>query len=263
MPNEPIVDSRRALPVFYVLDTSGSMSGEPIDSLNAAMRATTNALRQVAAHNGDAKLKVAVLSFDTDARWLQPAGPEDMEDFIWTNLQAGGYTFVDRALKELNEKLSKDSFLASETGLLYPIIIFMSDGYAMGDYRNELNRISKNRYFKNAVKVGFAIGDKPDVEMIARVVGNPEAVLRTENLGVFAKLIRFASVTSSTMASVSHVTGNEITGSQVVAKVLGQEDFDASEVVLGVEVLDDDVVSEIQKEAVSPDTDSYLDYEEW
>lgn len=263
MPNEPIVDSRRALPVFYVLDTSGSMIGESIDSLNMAMKATTNALKQVAAHNGDARIKIAVLSFNTDARWLQPAGPEDMEDFVWTNLQAEGYTFVDRALEKLNEKLSKNGFLASETGLLYPIIIFMSDGYAMGDYRQALDRINQNRYFRKAVKIGFAIGDRPDVEMIARVVGDPEAVLRTENLGIFAKLIRFVSVTSSSLASVSRVKSDDVTGGQVVSRVMDQEDFDMSEVVLGAEILDDDVIRDIDTQTYALyDTPSVFD-EEW
>ena len=45
---------RKVLPVFYVLDTSGSMEGERIAALNKAMEETTWALSQQAEKNADA-----------------------------------------------------------------------------------------------------------------------------------------------------------------------------------------------------------------
>ena len=74
---------RRELHVFYVLDTSGSMQGQPIQRLNRAMEETTQALKQLAYHNGDAKVKIAVMEFNSVVRWMQPAGPEEMDDFFW------------------------------------------------------------------------------------------------------------------------------------------------------------------------------------
>lgn len=223
---------RRALPIFYILDTSGSMSGIPIERLNRAMSETLDSLKQIAIHNGDAKLKIAVLDFNTKATWLQPAGPEDMEDFFWPGLEAGGLTSMGAALKELNSKLTKDAFLKSSTGSLFPVLIFMTDGYATDDYEAALNEINENRYFRNAVKVGFAIGERPDTDMIAKIVGDREAVIRTEDLGVFAKLIRFVSVTASTSVSKSSSTPEaQVTGRSIVSAVMNKDYTPAQEPV--------------------------------
>ena len=138
MPDQSKLTSapRRTLPVFYVLDTSGSMMGAPIEQLNRAMEETLDAVKQVAEHNGDAQVKIGVLEFNTQPRWMQPAGPEDVEDFIWNKLDAKGLTYMGEALHELNDKLSKDAFLATSTGGLYPIIIFMTDGFANDEWKS-------------------------------------------------------------------------------------------------------------------------------
>ena len=249
---------RRALPIFYVLDTSGSMAGAPIERLNHAMEETVDALKQVAAHNGDAQLKVAVLEFNSTVRWLQPAGPEDMEDFIWQDLSAGGMTAMGAALTELDSKLSRNAFLSSATGSLYPVIIFMTDGMANDDYEGPLKAIRQNKFFKHAVKVGFAIGDNADAEMIAKAVGDSEAVIKTDDLALFARLMRFVSVTSSTMASVSHTAESDLNGASVVQTVMEQEEIDQSNVSAGVTVTitDDDPVDD------DTDDDPW-NFEEW
>ena len=173
---------RKVLPVFYVLDTSGSMEGERIAALNKAMEETTWALSQQAEKNADALVKIAVLEFNSSCQWVQPEGPEDMEDFIWSDLSAGGMTDVGRALKELDDKLSPDKFLQSDTGVCLPVIIFMTDGYATDNYKKALEQIRKNKWFVHGTKVGFAIGDNPDIAMIADVVGDSAAVIYTEDM---------------------------------------------------------------------------------
>ena len=85
---------RRELHVFYVLDTSGSMEGLRIATLNRAMTETVTVLQEQALRNADAQLKIAVLEFNTIPRWLNPAGPERMEDFIFENLTAGGLDMI-------------------------------------------------------------------------------------------------------------------------------------------------------------------------
>ena len=117
---------RKELHVFYVLDTSGSMEGAKISALNHAMEECTEALKTLAKNNGDAKLKVAVMEFNSGCKWITSNGPEDLEeDFEYEYLEAGGLTDIGAALKELNSKLSRHAFLNSMTGALMPVIIFM------------------------------------------------------------------------------------------------------------------------------------------
>ena len=209
---------RRELHVFYVLDTSGSMSGAPIAKLNNAMTETVEVLRQQAKSNADALVKIAVLEFNSGCRWLQPKGPEEMEDFIWKDLKAGGLTDMGAALKELDSKLSRHAFLNSMTGAYLPIIIFMTDGYATDDYKKELEQIRKNRWFERGTKIGIAVGEEADVEMVTEIVGTSEAVAQTDDLELFARILRFASVTATMLCSQSQTSDREISGKVILKK---------------------------------------------
>lgn len=169
---------RKDLHIFYVLDTSGSMADEgKIGMLNRAMEETLDALQDVAKHNGDANLKIAVMEFNTGCKWITDNGPENMADFEWEDLKAGGLTDIGDALDELNNKMSTHAWLNSMMGALMPIIIFMTDGYATDDWEKKLDKVRENRWFRRATKIGFALGNDADKKMIASVVGNSEAVI--------------------------------------------------------------------------------------
>lgn len=211
---------RKELHVFYVLDTSGSMSGAAISALNHCMEETTAALATLAKNNGDAKLKMAVMKFHSKSEWITKNGPESLEDFVWDYLEAGGLTVMGDALKELDSKLSRHAFLNSMTGALMPVIIFMTDGYATDDYEGALEQIRKNKWFRRGTKIGFAIGDDPDINMLASVVGNKEAVIRTTDLKLFERLMRFVTIRASMLASQSHTTETETGGDAVVKSAI-------------------------------------------
>lgn len=248
---------RKELHVFYILDTSGSMEGEKISKLNHAMEETTEALTVMAKSNGDAKLKIAVMEFNSGCKWVTTNGPESMEDFEWEYLKAGGLTDIGTALTELDSKLSRHAFLNSMTGALMPVIIFMTDGYATDDYKGALDKIRENKWFQRGTKIGFAIGDDADASMIASVVGSKEAVIKTTDLVLFERIMKFVSVTSSMLNSVSHLAEVKTGGDAVVdmaKKELGLSDNITPD-------LDDD---EYDKEPeLEPVVDSDWDDGEW
>ncbi len=208
--------ARKALHIFYLLDNSGSMAGQKISVLNRAMEETIDALKGVADSTADAQLKIAVMEFNSRCKWLQPSGPENMEDFIWNDLTAGGGTDVGAALKELNSKMSRTAFLGSMTGAALPIVIFMTDGKADVGYQRELEKIRCNKWFIHATKIGLAMGDDADLDMIADIVGSSEAVVKPNDLETFARLIKFVSVTSSLMNSQSQLSNTNMNGGGVL-----------------------------------------------
>lgn len=221
---------RKELHVFYVLDTSGSMEGTKISALNHAMEECTEALATLAKSNGDAKLKIAVMEFNSQVRWVTSNGPENMEDFEWEYLKCGGLTEVGAALKELDKKLSRHEYLKSMTGALMPVIIFMTDGWATNEicaYEDALEQIRQNKWFKRGTKIGFALGDDADIKMISEVVGNSEAVIRTTDLELFKRLMKFVTVTASMLVSQSHTTETAVGGEAIIKdakKELGLSD---------------------------------------
>lgn len=214
--------ARKELHVFFVLDTSGSMEGASISALNHAVEETTEALKTLAESNGDADLKIAVLEFNTDCKWVTSNGPESAEDFEWEYLEAGGITNIGAALRELDSKLSRHEYLKSVVGALMPVIVFMTDGFATDDYESAIQQIRQNKWFKHATKVGFAIGDDADSSMISTVVGNSEAVIKTTDLELFRRLMKFVSVRASMIASQSHTT-KTTTGGDAIIKAAKDE----------------------------------------
>lgn len=232
---------RKDLHVFYILDTSGSMYGAKISSLNRAMEETLEALQSVAQSNADAKLKLAVMQFNTNPSWVTWNGPEDLEsDFIWEPLTEGGTTNMAPVLRELNAKLSRSGWLNSMAGAMMPILIFMTDGYATdeaADYVAALEEIRRNKWFQRATKIGFAIGDDADENMIAEIVGTPEAVIKTNDLEIFKKLMKFVSVTTSMLASQS-VIGKASDAADIVRKAKVDAGMDVEPIVADVQTVD-------------------------
>lgn len=201
--------ARRVLNLFFVIDTSGSMAGEAIGQVNVGISDTIETLKQEAV-TADAQLKISVLEFNSGATWLNSAGPQDIEDFAFTTpLQAGGLTDMGKALKELNSKLSRKEYLNSIAGNYLPVIIFLSDGYPTDDYKKALEDIRLNKWFNRATKIAIGVGDDPDYTMLANVTGNIEHVIKISDLSLLARIITFASVTSSMVQSQSTVTGAE------------------------------------------------------
>ena len=216
---------RKDLHIFYILDTSGSMEGTKISALNHAMDETIEALRTLSKQNGDARLKIAVLNFNTGAEWITKNGPEYLEEhFEYEYLEAGGLTDMGAALRKLNSKLSQHEFLGSMMGALMPVMIFMTDGYATDNYEEALEEIRKNRWFARGAKIGFALGEDADVKMISSIVGNSEAVIRVTDNELFRRLMRFVSVTSSVVRSRSATADNTPTGAEILKQVDGIPD---------------------------------------
>ena len=61
---------RRVMTLFYIVDTSGSMYGEKIGSVNDAMKeAIQSDLPEISTVNDDAEIRVAILQFASGCNW--------------------------------------------------------------------------------------------------------------------------------------------------------------------------------------------------
>ena len=215
---ERVKIARRTMVLFFVVDTSGSMAGDKIGSVNDAIRETVPDLRDLSDSNPDAAIKVAALQFDTDARWLY-SQPVDSADFQWNDLQIGGLTSLGLALGKLNEKLSKTQFLQEAAGSFAPVIILLSDGGPTDDYKKGLEDIKKNNWFKHAIKIAIAIGNGADKNVLAEFTGNSEAVIEVHNRSALKAIIKFVSVTSSQVNSKSSGVEDASKQDKVISQV--------------------------------------------
>ena len=141
---------RKVMTLFYVVDTSGSMCGSKIGSVNSAMEeAITSDLPEISAANDDAEIKVAIMQFSSGCSWIAPqSGPIAIGDVIWNDLNAGGVTDLGAACKELDKKLSRNEYLNSQTGAYAPVILLFSDGGPTDNWEKELKQLKLNNWFK-------------------------------------------------------------------------------------------------------------------
>ena len=234
MPNPKNMEGtvKKELHIFYILDTSRSMDGAPIGALNDAMRSTVEELRKKDGEKAD--IKIAVMEYNSKNRWVTQGnnGVENLQDFFWTDLKATGLTYLGGALRELNTSLSRNSMMKAETGNKVPVVIFMSDGQPNDDWEAGLQELAGNKWYRAAIKIAFALGDLADTDVLSKVVGvtkegkivpNKEAVIRANDLQVFANMIQTVSVTASLAASTSQMVGNEVTGQGIVKEVVGDK----------------------------------------
>jgi uncharacterized protein YegL len=205
---------RKVMTLFYLVDTSGSMAGSRIGTVNAAMEECIPLLKEVAQANDDAEIKVAILQFSSGCSWVTPiSGPVGLEDIIWNDLQAGGMTEFGEALLELDKKLSRNEYLQSQTGAYAPVILLLSDGGPTDNWEVGLNQIKTNNWFKHAIKIAIDIESGSDRTVLAQFTGNSEAILDAKDTATLKKMIHKVSVRASEFQSHSKQSSDTITTS--------------------------------------------------
>ena len=194
--------ARRICPVIFLLDTSGSMSGPPIGAVNAALEGTLPELVSMNDDNPDVQIEVAIMTFDSGARWVTGSGGlVDPAGLAWNDLNASGYTAMGAAFVELNSALSVSSgFMNRASGSVAPVLFLLSDGDPSDDYGAGLQSLRENNWYKVAVRVAIGYGDANDA-VLAEFTGNAETVLHTNDPRDLKKLIKFVAITSSMVAS--------------------------------------------------------------
>ena len=212
---------RRKMILFFMIDTSGSMLGSKIGSVNDAIENVLPIIGEISDENPDAEINVAVLEFSTDTRWLYDE-PKDAKDFIWQKVEADGLTSLGEACEELNKKLSRTGgFMPTSTGSGYfaPAIILLSDGGPTDNFDAVLKTLQGNQWFKNAIKIAIAIGDDADKDVLKQFTGSSEAVITVHNIDALKKMIRVIAITSSQIGSKSTSAVDSSKQDQVIAEV--------------------------------------------
>lgn len=204
---------RREMCLFFLVDTSGSMEGAKIASVNQAIREALPIINEISESNADALIKVAVLEFADDAKWML-SEPIESKDFQWVDMGTHCLTSLGKAFTELNDKMSRSKYL-SQRGY-FPAVILLSDGAPTDNYKLGLDKLKDNKWFENAIKVAIAIGSDADKNVLAEFTGSKEAVFEADNVYMLKSIIRLASVTSSIIGSQSQTTGEKTKQEHVI-----------------------------------------------
>ena len=195
--------ARGVMKIFFLVDTSGSMGGAKIASVNTTFPESLIEVAEISRKNPDSRIKIAVLTFANDAQWMYDK-PVYAEDFQWQNVNAAGLTAFGDACQKFEAVLSRSQgWMAEPNGSLAPVIIILSDGQPTDMWEKQLEKLKANKWFKVAIKIAIAIGNDADKEMLAKFTGSMETVITVHDVNQLSKMIKAVAVTSSMVNSKS------------------------------------------------------------
>lgn len=198
---EDLEPSKKSMSIFFLIDTSGSMSGTKIGTVNSTMEELLPELIGVGGAETD--VSIAVMQFSTDCKWIT-SEPKRVEEYQqWRRLDANGLTALGAACKELSSKLSRSAFMSKPSLSYAPVIFLMSDGAPTDDFRAGLNVLKKNNWFKYGLKIAVGIGSGPDMDVLREFTGCDELTVQAHGAKQLRDLITLLAVTSSQIGSKS------------------------------------------------------------
>lgn len=191
---EPRTDTageRHALHVIFVVDASGSMSGERMGSLNWAGKGTVPAMREMAFEHPAVDVMVRVCRFGDVVDWPVSV-PTPVDRFVWANIAAGGETRMGAALEAVAVALAE--LEAASGRILPPVIVLLSDGLPSDDARAGLAALDRTELGRQAIRIPIAIGSDADLEILQAFIGSTALrPLRAHDAETLVKRMRWAA----------------------------------------------------------------------
>lgn len=168
--------SSRRLPVYLVLDCSGSMSGEPIQAVNQGVKALVAELKGEPYAIETAYL--SVITFESTAKQISPL--TELMAFQEPTLVAGGGTSLGAALKLLAQCFDKEVKKASDTekGDWKPLVFLMTDGQPTDNWQQAAAALKQKKPAPANI-IACAAGDGADEFMLKQVT---EIVVKLKSL---------------------------------------------------------------------------------
>lgn len=183
----------RRLPVYILIDTSGSMKGEPIESVKVGLSDMVATLRQDP--YALETVWISIITYDKEVKQIVPLTA--LEDLQLPNIviPESGPTFTGLALKVLCEKYDTEVHLSTpqQKGDWMPLLFLLTDGKPSDIqlYNNEVSEV-KRRHFGNIV--ACAAGPKAKKEPLQKLTDKVFS-LDTMDSSTFKKFLQWVSDT--------------------------------------------------------------------
>lgn len=195
----------RRLPVYIVLDTSGSMNGEPIESVKNGVQMMISSLRQ----NPQAieTAFISIITFNTTAQQIIPL--TDLASFQMVDIKASGVTALGEALQLVAQKIDTEVIKTTteQKGDWKPLVFIMTDGIPTDDWYIGLKEFLKR---KTAFTVACAAGNGADTNVLKQITSNVVS-LETADSGSIGKFFLWVTASIGVSSTKIEDSGKEIT----------------------------------------------------
>jgi uncharacterized protein YegL len=193
----------RRLPVYLLVDVSGSMSGEPIESVRNGLQMLVAALRKDPQALETAYL--SIITFSSKAKQVVPL--TELSLLQIPEMTAGGCTVLGEALELVCDCREKEVIrtTAEQKGDWRPMVFLLTDGVPTDDPSEGIDRF---RSLKWGATVSCAAGPGADKDLLEAVT--PKCVVELASadqttLSAFFKWVTASIVSSSKSINESGV----------------------------------------------------------
>ena len=182
----------RRLPVYLVLDTSGSMYGEPIEAVKNGVQTLISTLRSDPYALETAF--ISIITFNTNAQ--QVTSLTELASFQQPTIDAGGCTALGGALELLAQKIDAEvtKTTAEQKGDWKPLVFLMTDGEPTYDITHGLAEFRKR---KTGMVVACAAGTGANTNTLKQITENVVS-LDTADSATIKAFFKWVSASIST-----------------------------------------------------------------
>ena len=195
----------RRLPVYLLLDCSGSMYGEPIEAVKNGVQVLVSTLRQDPYALETAYL--SIITFDSSAQQVAPL--TELSAFQQPNIQASGCTALGEALSLLAQKADQEvtKTTMEKKGDWKPLVFIMTDGEPTDDLNKGLAEFKKRKW---GMVVACAAGAGANTDTLKKIT---ECVvsLDTADSATIKAFFKWVSASVSSGSMKVEETGAEAT----------------------------------------------------
>ncbi|WP_286331829.1 VWA domain-containing protein [Duncaniella freteri] len=195
----------RRLPVYLLLDCSGSMYGEPIEAVKNGVQVLVSTLRQDPYALETAYL--SIITFDSSARQVAPL--TELSAFQQPSIQASGCTALGEALALLAQRADQEVTKTTEEkkGDWKPLVFIMTDGEPTDDLNKGLAEFKKRKW---GMVVACAAGAGANTDTLKKIT---ECVvsLDTADSATIKAFFKWVSASVSTGSMKVEEAGAEAT----------------------------------------------------
>lgn len=195
----------RRLPVYLLLDCSGSMYGEPIEAVKNGVQTLISTLRSDPYALETAY--ISIITFDTNAKQVTPL--TELAAFQQPNIDASGCTALGGALSLLAQKV--DSEVTKTTtdvkGDWKPLVFLMTDGEPTDDLQAGINEFKRRKF---GMVVACAAGQGANTDKLKQITENVVR-LDTADSATIKAFFKWVSASVSASSKSIEDTGSEAT----------------------------------------------------
>ncbi len=202
--NEFIKKESRTLPVFLLIDVSGSMKGQKIDTVNVALKEMINNFKKI--ENAKGVIELCILTFGNNSvnviKDLSMINDNDHFD-----LDAAGNTPMGMSFDKVREMIEDTNIVSSRS--YSPTIVLISDGNptdydASNKTREELlmweslQQLHSGTRSSKASKLAMGIGNDVNINILKAFINNDNIpVITARDNNTISKFFQWVTMSIS------------------------------------------------------------------